>query len=359
MVSCPNGACRNVHDMSVRALVDGLTNKWRRPDERAGAASAAAVTGARVSIRTAVLAGLAAVSIVSLFLFGKGYPLQVADTVLYDGMLTLGLNLVMGYCGQYDFGHTTYAAIGAYTAAILMLAHPGLDYALVIVVSMLVAGAVAFVAAGLLFRFRGDYLALVTLASGLITQSIAVNASFTGGANGLPGVPIAHLVGFSMVGNEPYFVLGLVLVAAMMLVVAHLARTRSGRAMLAVREDELAASSLGIDPWRYKVLAFVIAGAFAGVGGAFLTGLFSFAGPDSFGLTQSITLAEMVIAGGIATISGSIAGAILFVVLESVLVSYFPEIAGHQDLLVGVLLLTLILTRPQGLFGHPFVKSRT
>ncbi len=271
----------------------------------------------------------------------------------------LGLNLVMGYAGQFDFGHTTFVAVGAYVAGLLLLNAPGLDYLVVIALSCVAAALVAAVLAVPVFRFRGDYLTLVTFGFGLIAQSVALNLGVTGGPNGLPGIPVAHLLGLELEGNRPYFFLGLVLTAGCAIVVWLLMRFRAGRAVLSVREDELAASTLGVDPWRYKVLAFVLAGALAGIAGAYAAGLFSFVGPEQFGLDQAILFAEMVLVGGLGSIAGSIAGAVVFVALESVLVVHVPALAGHEDFVVGIVMLVLILRRPQGLFGKPFVRRRT
>ena len=290
---------------------------------------------------------------------GDGYAVQLADTIAYYAMLTIGLNLVMGYTGQFDFGHTTFVAVGAYIAGLLMLNAPGLDYLVVMVVACVAAALVAAVLAVPVFRFRGDYLALVTFGFALIAQSVALNLDVTGGPNGLPGIPVAHLLGVELEGNRPYYFLGIALTAGCALVVWLLMRLRSGRAILSVREDELAASTLGVDPWHYKVLAFVLAGAFAGVAGAYAAGLYSFVGPEQFGLDQAFLLAEMVLVGGLGSISGSIAGAVVFVALQSVLIVHMPVLAGRQDFVIGVLMLVLILRRPQGLFGKPFVRRRT
>ncbi|MGO9178947.1 MAG: branched-chain amino acid ABC transporter permease [Candidatus Limnocylindrales bacterium] len=289
----------------------------------------------------------------------NGYDLQLVDTICYYAMLTIGLNLVMGYAGQFDFGHTTFVAVGAYVAGLLLLNAPGLDYLVVIALSCVAAALVAAVLAVPVFRFRGDYLTLVTFGFGLIAQSVALNLGVTGGPNGLPGIPVAHLLGLELEGNRPYFFLGLVLTAGCAIVVWLLMRFRAGRAVLSVREDELAASTLGVDPWRYKVLAFVLAGALAGIAGAYAAGLFSFVGPEQFGLDQAILFAEMVLVGGLGSIAGSIAGAVVFVALESVLVVHVPALAGHEDFVVGIVMLVLILRRPQGLFGKPFVRRRT
>lgn len=308
---------------------------------------------------TLVAAAVVAVVVVAFGWAANGYALQVVDTICYYAMLTIGLNLVMGYAGQFDFGHTTFVAVGAYVSGLLMLNVPGLDYLGVAVIACVAAAAVAAVLAVPVFRFRGDYLALVTFGFALIAQSMALNLDVTGGPNGLPGIPLAHLLGAQLEGNRPYYYLGVALTAGCALVVWLLMRVRAGRAVLSVREDELAASTLGVDPWRYKVLAFVVAGAFAGIAGAYAAGLFSFVGPEQFGLDQAFLLAEMVLVGGLGSIAGSIAGAVVFVALQSVLVVHVPALAGHEDFIIGVLMLVLILRRPQGLFGKPFVRRRT
>ncbi len=327
------------------------------------AATASRVRGARTALASPRgVVGLLIVVTAIAVVFSRvatGYAFQLMDTVWYYAMLTLGLNLVMGYAGQFDFGHTTFFAAGAYVGALLMMAAPGVDFLIIMAVACLFAGLVAAVLAIPVFRFRGDYVALVTFGFALIAQSIVLNLDVTGGPNGLPGIPVAHLGPFQLDNNEAYYFLGFVLTAVFSLVIWYLMRLRAGRAILAIREDELAAATLGVDPWRAKVLAFVVAGAFAGVAGAYAAGLFSFIGPEQFGLDQAILLAEMVLVGGLGSIAGSIAGAAVFVAISSVLVVFVPAVGGHTDFLLGVLMLAVILLRPQGLFGKPFVRRRT
>ncbi|HVA87460.1 MAG TPA: branched-chain amino acid ABC transporter permease [Candidatus Saccharimonadales bacterium] len=302
---------------------------------------------------------VAAVALVFGFAaIATGFAFQLIDTICYYAMLALGLNLVMGFAGQFDFGHTTFFAVGAYVAGLLMIGVPGLDFVAVMALACAAAALVALLLALPIFRFRGDYLALVTLGFALIAQSIALNLDITGGPNGLPGIPVAHILGLRLEGNEPYYFLGVLLTAGCALIVWLLTRVRAGRAILAIREDELAAATVGVDPWRTKVLAFVVAGAFAGIAGAYAAGLFSFVGPDQFGLDQAILLTEMVLVGGLGSIAGSIAGAVVFVAIQSVLVVFVPALAGHEDLLIGLLMLVVVLSRPQGLFGKPFVRRR-
>jgi branched-chain amino acid transport system permease protein len=333
----------------------------RRPARRPGWRPVRAQGGGRASSPYADGAGFA-LMIVAALVFGSlasGFALSVANTVLYTVLLTLGLNLVVGYTGQLDFGHAAFFGIGGYVAAKLMLGTPGIDFLLVLLVSA-GAGMAASALIGLpVFRFRGHFLALVTLAFGEIVHTLGLNLEWTGGANGLPGIPPAQILGFEFSDNVSLYWLGLVLVTIAGAVVFFLVTRRPGRAMMAVRDDELAARASGIRPFWYKQLAFTVAGGMAGVAGAYFAAFFAFVGPDSFNLELSILLVEMVFLGGLGSISGSVLGAAVFVVAQTLLITQVPAIAGHQNLVVGAAVLAFIIARPQGIAGQRFVGRRT
>lgn len=288
----------------------------------------------------------------------NGFALSVANTALYYVMLAIGLNLVIGMTGQLDFGHAGFFAVAAYLSAKLMLGSPDMNFLVVMAIAIAAAGGLSAVLGLPIFRFRGDYLALVSLAFAEIIHSLAVNLSWTNGANGLPGIPPAVLFGKTFTDPIDLYRLGLLLVAIMAIGVLVFMRSRPGRALLAIREDELAAQAVGIRLLRYKLVAFVLAGAMAGVAGAYFSAQLGFVGPESFGVDQTIIIALMVFLGGLGSVFGSILGATLYVSIQAVLINYVSALSGHVDLVMGAIMLAFILLRPQGIAGVPFVRRR-
>jgi branched-chain amino acid transport system permease protein len=296
---------------------------------------------------------------VATALSGSLYWAELADTLVYFAILAVGLNIVLGLAGLLDFGHVAYFAVGAYAAAKIMTAHPGLDFITVVLASVGVAGGVALVVGFPVFRLRGDFVGLMTVAFAYIVSTLATNIGWLGAANGVVAIPVPHVLGVQLTNDTDMLWLGLVLLAITLVIGCGIIRMRFGRALIALREDELAARCVGIRPLRYKVASFTIAGGLAGIAGAYFAGLFGYVGPTSFDVTQSFLVAEIVILGGLGSMLGSVLGAAVFVGIESVLVTYVPQISGHQDLIVGLLVLAIILLRPQGLVGKPFMRKRT
>jgi branched-chain amino acid transport system permease protein len=292
-------------------------------------------------------------------LSGSAYWAEFADTLVYFAILAIGLNVVLGLAGLLDFGHVAYFAVGAYAAAKIMIAHPNLDFMIVVLASAGIAGLAAFLMGFPVFRLRGDFVGLMTVAVAYIVSTLATNISWLGAANGLVAIPPPRVLGVQLISDSAILWLGLVLLVITLVIGRGICKTRFGRALVALREDELAARCVGIRPLRYKIAAYAIGGALAGVAGAYFAGLFGYVGPTSFDVTQSFLVAEAVILGGLGSMLGSVLGAAILVGIETLLISYVPQISGHQDLLVGVLVLAIILLRPQGLAGTPFMRKRT
>jgi branched-chain amino acid transport system permease protein len=271
-------------------------------------------------------------------------------------ILALSLNLVNGITGQFSIGHAGFMAVGAYTsAAFTVYAAPrlfgeagavGWATPISFVVSLLVGGALS-AAAGFLvglpsMRLRGDYLAIVTLGFGEIIRVIILNVDAVGGARGFAGVP-------------QHATLAWVLGAAVVTFVAirNVMRSYHGRALLAIREDEIAAEALGVPTTRYKVTAFVIGAFFAGVAGA-LFAHYVYLHTNSFTFMKSIEVIIMVVLGGMGSLTGSILGATLLTALPEVL-----RFASADRLIVySLLLIVLMIARPQGILGRRELSLR-
>ena len=259
-------------------------------------------------------------------------------------ILAVSLNVVNGFTGQFSLGHAGFMAVGAYTSAKLTLAFAGTAAGLWqqgVFLLALLSGMAAAALAGLVvgmpsLRLRGDYLAIVTLGFGEIIRSVIENMDSLGRAIGLSGLP--GLTTIAWTGTA---------VIATIVMARRLAVSTQGRALFAIREDEVAAEAMGVDTTGYKVRAFVISAAFAGLAGGLIVHLLQLATPRSFTFIRSIEVVVMVVLGGLGSITGSILSAtVLTVALEAL-----REFQQYRMVVYALLLIVLMLLRPQGLFG--------
>lgn len=235
-------------------------------------------------------------------------------------LLTLGLNILLGVAGALDLGYAMSFALGGYIAAILTL-HVKLDFILVLLVSAVLAGLFGLLKGSAAVRLRGDYLAVATLALGLMTQQIISNGGdLTGGTQGLSTVPPPHILGFVLYTPLSQYYLVFVIVLAAAFASSRLIASRTGRAWLASSEDEGAAVSSGVDSSRYRQMAFVLASAFAGIAGALYASTFSYIDPDLAAFHTSALMLAMVILGGAGSTGGAILGTALIYSYDKVLV---------------------------------------
>jgi len=269
-------------------------------------------------------------------------------------ILTLSLNLIVGYTGLPALGHAAFSCIGAYASSLLAL-NAGLSPWIGLLTGAC-AAALAGIAIGYpVVRLKGDYLALATFGLGVIVYSIAKNwVSLTRGPMGIPGIPGFSVFGFQFSEIWSYLLLVLVFVAITIFIISRIVNSPFGRVLLSIREDEIASESLGKDTTKYKLLVFIIGAFFAGMAGSLYSHYITFIDPSSFTLMESITILLMVIFGGMGRISGSIVGAIILVV--------FPELlrflgmpssiaAPMRQMIYGLLLVFLMIKRPQGIMG--------
>jgi branched-chain amino acid transport system permease protein len=320
-------------------------------------------------------------------------------------LLAIGLNVVVGFAGLLDLGYAAFFAIGAYCYALFAsfqlqsspLHHAyHLPFWLMLFVGMFVAAAAGAILGFPTLRLRGDYLAIVTLGFGEIVPQLFLNLDqWTGGINAigsidqpsLPGWITGPWAGANSIAIIPnfnfsydptaYYVLVVIMIITAVILVTNLHRSRLGRAWMAIREDEVAAAAMGINTVTTKLLAFAIGASFSGFAGAYYGASFGLVSPDSFLFVVSITVLVMVVLGGMGNISGVIVGAIaIYFVLNNVLVSLptnaeslanalglgfitktngdWPGLAEEarrlQFLLYGLILVGMMLLRPQGLF---------
>jgi branched-chain amino acid transport system permease protein len=280
------------------------------------------------------------------------YPLHILTLAGINVVLAVSLNLVNGFTGQFSIGHAGFMAIGAYgTAWLAMNTTPGVRTALaalppavpdlVLMPICLAFGCLLAALGGLVvgipsLRLRGDYLAIVTLGFGEIIRVFIVNIDTIGGARGYSGIP--RLAGFGWV---------VFLATLTVMLTYNIVHSSFGRTLLAVREDEIAAEAMGVDTTRAKVISFVISSTLAGAAGGLFALYTMYLNPNSFTFVKSIEIIIMIVIGGMGSILGSIVGATLYIVLTEAL-----RVAAEFRMVIFSLLLVLIMIfRPQGLLG--------
>ena len=323
---------------------------------------------------------------------------SVANALSYAA-LALGLNVVVGFAGLLDLGYAAFFAIGAYFYGILTsfqvmphwsafwtpfaflglvekmnqggpdLVHFTLSFWLALPLAALVSACFGILFGAPTLRLRGDYLAIVTLGFGEIVPIVARNVdSVTNGAAGLNGVQAPRIFAYSFgVDSTPYYYVGIVLVGLLVFVSSRLRDSRVGRAWMAIREDETAAGAMGVNPVRFKLLAFAIGAAFAGMTGVFFVAKLQTATPEMFNFNVSSMLLVMVVLGGMGSVWGVVLGAVLLQLMQTM---FLPQVSTglhaigdatgsatlqHVDLVqwtqlfFGIILITMMLYRRQGL----------
>ena len=274
--------------------------------------------------------GLTVAGIIDSYTFMNIAPLAI------NIILAVSLNLITGITGQFSLGHAAFMAVGAYTSAILT-SNFGMPFIVGIIGAAFMA-AVSGVFIGIpTLRLKGDYLAIATLGFGEIIKTLLLNNEYVGGASGFNYIPLYT--------NWTWLFLMVVLT---IVVISNFIKSKSGRACIAIREDEIAAESMGINTTFYKVLAFAIGALFAGIAGALYGGYLSFITPESFGFMKSIDILVIVVFGGMGSITGSIVGAIAISFI-SIVLQGIPEL---RMVIYSVILFIIMVYRPQGIMGN-------
>jgi branched-chain amino acid transport system permease protein len=284
---------------------------------------------------------------------GSYYTVHVIGLVGIYVLLCLGLNFTVGYTGLLDLGFMAFYAIGAYTGAILSIA--GLSFWLILPITIVVGGAARLIIGAPVLRLRGDYLAIVTLAFGEITRLVLNNNdTISNGPKGLPRVgeriQSINFLGVSLQDDIQIYYLILAFVLIGILISYRLEHSRLGRALVAIREDELAAELSGINVARTKAIAFTISGMFGAVAGTIYAHWIGFISPEMFTFMESVLLVSMLVIGGMGNIAGVILGVVLLVGVPEVLRSTLgARFVDYRMLLFGAVMVLAIIFRPQGI----------
>jgi branched-chain amino acid transport system ATP-binding protein len=295
----------------------------------------------RLGVALAVLASAAAIFL------ADGYQVYIIALVGLTAMVGVGLNVLLGLTGQISLGHAGFYAIGAYTGAILTTG-PGWSFWIALPLAGLFAGIAGLLLAIPALRVRGPYLAMITIAFGFVVEQGAAEwKDVTGGWNGIMFIPVPHALSYDFAVRD-IALLVLVLVVASVVLFARLRRSPWGMAMQAVRDSEIAGQSLGLNPVAIRTVAFSLSAVIAGVAGVIFASATNFISPESFPFLQSILFLLVVIIGGVGTVLGPVAGALVVVLVPE----FLSFLAEYRLLFVGALLLFVLVAAPRGIVGE-------
>ncbi len=252
-------------------------------------------------------------------------------------MTVLGLSLLTGFTGLFSFGHAGFMAIGAYMAASMTMKY-GIPFFIALIIGGLSAMLVSLVIGKLTLNLKGDYFCIATLGFGEATRLILDNVQYFGGARGLSSIPTQ--------GTTTLFNVIIINIIAVFVLVS-IIKSRHGRNMVAIREEELAAQTIGIDVFKYKMMALAISALYAGISGGLLAHYLGYIQPIMFKMVKSTELTIIVIFGGLGSVSGSVVGTILLTFLPEILRSFY----NWRLVIYGAAVILIMITRPQGLMG--------
>jgi branched-chain amino acid transport system permease protein len=277
---------------------------------------------------------------------GSNYTLEILTNSFLYIVLCLGLNIIVGYAGLLDLGFAAFFAVGAYSVGILTSKF-GWNFWLAIPPALLLTVVVRVIIGAPTLRLRSDYLAIVTLGAGEMIRIIARNMKdLTGGASGLIGIQRPSIFGLELNQISHYYYIFLILAILAVFASDRLENSRLGRAWKYVRDDEDAAEAMGIDRVAVKLSAYIIGALFAGLAGCFYAAKMTAISPETFQFMQSIMILVAVVLGGMGKIAGMVVGALAMVLFPEI----FREIGSMRMLVFGVILIVMMIFRPQGLW---------
>jgi branched-chain amino acid transport system permease protein len=320
-------------------------------------------SGARRFWFAALLAALVLLPFVA-----SSYQIYIISLMAVNVIVALGLNILVGYTGQISLGHAGFVAIGAY-GTVLLAARAAIPYPLALLAAGLIAAAVGFLLGLPALRLEGPYLAIATLGFGMATTILIGRTALFGGHMGLV-VPPPRLGPLDLSGDRGIYAMTITATVILALAARNLMRSRVGRAFQAIRDSDIAAAMAGVDVARYKTLSFAVSAFYAGVAGGLWAAVLGFINPGMFNFVLSILFLAMVVVGGLGTILGSIAGAIVltWLNLQASAIQTLPLIGPSLEafsqrfmtvsgmpnvtwIITGLVLITIVLLEPLGLYG--------
>jgi branched-chain amino acid transport system permease protein len=300
--------------------------------------------------------------------FSGNYYAYLFSLIAIHAIVAIGLNIVVGYTGQVSLGHAGFFAIGAYTCAMLYKVYH-VPFLLALPAAGFMSALFGFLLGLPALRLEGPYLTIATLGFGMAVTQFIGHWSFVGGRMGIDIPKLKILVWELKSDREIYYVI-MVIAVLMTLGARNLVRTRVGRALIALRDSDIAAETMGVNLTYYKTLAFAISAFYTGVGGGLMAFVLGFISPENFNLIMSIVFLGMVVVGGMASIFGSIAGAIILTILqiqlsavqdmwllgpvfEAITDRWFnvSGIANVQSIIIGLIMVLIVIFEPMGVNG--------
>lgn len=281
------------------------------------------------------------------------YSITIGTLIAIQAIVACGLNVIVGYAGQISLGHAAFFGIGAYASALLTTAG-GLSFWSALPIVLGITGLVGLFLGLPSLRLREDFLAITTIGINFIVVSVFQYVPFFGGALGIGGIPRIVLFGERIRGVS-FLLLSAGFLAITLLICWLFTRSWSGLACFALREDETAASSMGVSPVRFKLTAFILGTAMAGLGGALYAHFMRFISATDFGFPMSVMILSMVVLGGMGTLWGPVLGALVLGILPEV----FRPLTDYRMFLYAALLLLMIRFQPGGLLGENSLARQT
>lgn len=283
------------------------------------------------------------------------YLINLAILFAIYAILAIGLNLIVGYTGLLSVSHAAFYGIGAYSTAIL-LTRFDINFFASVAIGIIVASILALLIGLILSKFSGDYYALCSLGFNAIVFSIFLNwQDFTRGPLGISGISRPSLFGVNLSSNMSFLIVSLVFLILVYLVSLFITSSSFGRVLKAIREDEKVIQVFGYNTSYYKLAIFIIGSGLAAIAGSLFASYISYIDPTTFNIAESIFILSIIILGGLANLRGSILGALFLILLPEILrfVGFPTDIAAQmRQVVYGLLLVLLMLYRPQGLMGE-------
>lgn len=281
------------------------------------------------------------------FIMTSSYVLRIAITVLMFIMLSLSLNLLLGHLGLMSMGHAAFWGIGAYTAAILSTRY-GISSVGTFLAAMVVAGIFGMLLGLPVLKLKGYYLTVVTLGFCEIIRLIELNSmKLTKGPLGISGIPPLNFFGIVFKSSRSVYFVALVLVVLTVIVIYRIVNSRIGLAIMSIRDDDIAAASIGVNVFVYKVMVFIISGMIAGLAGAFYAHYISYIDPSGFTTGQSMELVILAIFGGLGSIPGAIIGAAVLTILPETM----RALMEYRSFIYGIVIVIMMMVKPDGILG--------
>lgn len=294
------------------------------------------------------LIALIALIVAFPYMVNDKYTIHVFILCAMYACLTLSLNLIIGWSGQFSLGHVCFYGMGAYVTTLLMM-NFGRNFFFATLISIVFTSTFAMLLCLPTLKLRGDYLAVITLGFGEVFRLFLTNAvDLTKGPAGIPSIPDPVIFGYAIKGKQAYFYFIMILLVAFIAFMKKFNNSGFGMAMMTVNEDDIAATAIGLNTKKYKLLGFGIGGGMAALMGSFYAVYMGMISPTSFAYAESIKMVSMVVLGGMGSIPGSILGAFLLTALPELLRAF----SEYRMVLYGALMVVMMIFRPEGMWSR-------